>query len=129
MNDTESRNPLIEELADIEHQRWADWQKYLHGLCIVNADGSLTIPASNVAHWRRQIHTSYAELTEREKQSDRDQVERYMPIIDRIKQEAYARGQHDAYNDAAKDMKDMERDFRNEIAAAYREGAESGREW
>lgn len=39
-----SENELLEILSDIEHKRWASWQKYLHSLCINNDDGSLTIP-------------------------------------------------------------------------------------
>lgn len=72
---------LKEALAAIEHERWADWQRYLHSLCTRNPDGSLTIPAASVAHWERQIATPYADLSEREKQSDREQVDRYWPLI------------------------------------------------
>ena len=28
------KEELFEKLADIEHQRWADWQKYVHSKCI-----------------------------------------------------------------------------------------------
>lgn len=72
---------LIEQLAAIEHSRWADWQKYLHSLCIVNDDGSLTIPKDALDHWERQIATPYADLSEREKESDRQQVDRYLPLF------------------------------------------------
>lgn len=76
------RNPdLIEELASVEHERWSHWQRYLHERCVPGADGSLTIPAELVRQWTRQINTPYAELSEKEKASDRDQVERYLPII------------------------------------------------
>lgn len=72
---------LIERLAAIEHQRWAHWQKYLHSLCEVNNDGSLTIPANLVSKWNRQIETKYENLTEKEKDSDREQVMKYLPLI------------------------------------------------
>jgi len=72
---------LKEKLADIEHQRWSDWQRYLHSLCVKNEDGSLTIPIKSVKHWERQINTSYKDLTEKEKDSDREQVDRYWPLI------------------------------------------------
>lgn len=72
---------LRERLAEVEHQRWADWQRYLHSKCTRNPDGSLTIPADSVTHWERQIVTPYAELTEREKDSDREQVDRYWPLL------------------------------------------------
>ena len=72
---------LYERLAAIEHERWADWQRYVHSLCTHNEDGSLTIPASSVAHWERQINTPYEALSEQEKQSDREQVDRYWHLI------------------------------------------------
>lgn len=72
---------LIEQLAAIEHQRWADWQDYLHRVCEPQRDGSLVIPAMFVARWERQIATPYADLTEREKESDREQVRRYLHLI------------------------------------------------
>lgn len=72
---------LREQLAAIEHERWSDWQRYVHSLCWKEDDGSLTIPAHHVARWERQIRTPYAELSEAEKQKDRDQVDRYWPLI------------------------------------------------
>jgi hypothetical protein len=73
---------LLEHLAAIEHNRWADWQRHLHERCTRNSDGTLTIPAGLAARWDRQIATPYADLSEPEKQLDRDQVARYWPIID-----------------------------------------------
>jgi chromosome segregation ATPase len=74
-------NNLREQLAAIEHQRWADWQKWVHSLSPQNADGSRTIPAAMVETWERQIETPYAELSEAEKDSDREQVDRYWQLI------------------------------------------------
>lgn len=92
---------LIEALAAIEHERWADWQRYLHSRCVHPKDGtiivtpeasysyplafgSLIIPAPDVEHWERQIATPYEALTEREKESDREQVRRYLPLLEAI---------------------------------------------
>lgn len=72
----------IERLAAVEHARWAHWQRYLHEQCRPNSDGSLTIPAELVRRWTTQMNTPYAELSETEKDSDREQVERYLPIIE-----------------------------------------------
>ena len=72
---------LFEKLAAIEHERWADWQKFMHDLCEPLPDGRLVIPAEQVTRWERQIDTPYADLTETEKESDRDQVRRYWPLL------------------------------------------------
>lgn len=72
---------LIEQFAAIEHERWAHWQRYLHEQCTPGHDGSLTIPADLVRKWTAQMNTAYADLTDAEKDSDREQVERYLPLI------------------------------------------------
>jgi hypothetical protein len=72
---------LIEELAAVEHERWAHWQRYLHAQCQPGPDGSLTIPADLVRHWTIQMNTPYADLPDHEKDSDREQVHRYLPTI------------------------------------------------
>ncbi len=41
----------------------------------------MVIPADLAARWEKQIATPYANLTETEKQSDRDQVQKYLPVI------------------------------------------------
>lgn len=71
----------IEALAAIEHERWSHWQRYLHEQCTRNADGTLTIPEHLVARWSSQLSRSYEQLTEKEKESDREQVHRYLPEI------------------------------------------------
>lgn len=76
------KDELYERLAAIEHERWADWQRWMHAQCFIKEDGSLVIPAELVERWERQIDTPYADLTEREKQSDRDQVNRYWSLIE-----------------------------------------------
>lgn len=77
----ESLNGLMESLAAIEHERWAHWQRYMHDKGHIQADGSLIIPKDLVRHWERLIATPYHDLTEKEKESDRDQVRRYLPTI------------------------------------------------
>lgn len=72
---------LLDQLAAAEHERWAHWQQYVHDHCTANPDGSLTIPAHLAERWSAQISTPYSALSEPEKESDRDQVRRYLPII------------------------------------------------
>lgn len=73
---------LLEKLAALEHDRWSHWQCYLHSKCHPGADGTLTIPADLVAQWTAQMTTQYSALTEEEKESDRQQVRRYLPVIE-----------------------------------------------
>ena len=79
---TETRAALVEKLAAIEHERWSHWQRYLHGKAARQADGALLIPPDLVARWEKQIDTSYADLPQKEQESDKEQVERYLPIIE-----------------------------------------------
>jgi Zn-dependent M32 family carboxypeptidase len=74
-------NGIIDDLANIEHARWSHWQKYLHNKCERLHDGSLVIPSDLVEQWQQQIDTPYQALSEAEKESDRDQVRKYLPTI------------------------------------------------
>jgi hypothetical protein len=76
-----SEQELIELLADKHHASWAEWMTYLFRVCRKLPNGSIIIPSQLVEHWQGQIDTSYAELTEREKQSDRAEVAHILPII------------------------------------------------
>lgn len=78
---------LYEKLAAIEHERWADWQRYLHSKCAQVNTGDLIIPASLVEQWERQIATPYANLSEKEKDSDREQVDRYWSLIEALQKD------------------------------------------
>ncbi|MEY9242551.1 hypothetical protein [Bradyrhizobium elkanii] len=81
-DDAENRlNGLMERLAAIEHERWSHWQRYMHGKAVKQPDGSLLIPKELVDRWEQQIATDYAALSEKEKESDRDQVRKYLPLI------------------------------------------------
>lgn len=76
-----------EQLANIEHQRWSDWMKYLFSVCsfsqsgTIDGEGKAIIPEKYKKKWLRQINTDYQNLTEKEKDSDRKQVDRYLPLI------------------------------------------------
>jgi len=72
---------MLEALAAIEHERWSHWQRYMHDKGKLQADGSLLLASELIQRWERQIATPYPALTEAEKESDRDQVRRYLRII------------------------------------------------
>lgn len=71
----------MEKLAEIEHQRWADWQRHVHSLGTLGEDGALVLPADRVAAWERQIAAPYADLSEDDKARDRREVGRYWPLV------------------------------------------------
>jgi len=84
---------LRERLAELEHEQWALWTKYmldsLEPLLDLNRisfyDTSwreFDVAKFKLAGWQRQIATPYAELTEREKDSDREWADRVLAIVD-----------------------------------------------
>ena len=72
---------VLERLAGAEHDRWSHWQRYLHSKGTLQEDGSLVLPAELVQKWNRQLSTPYEKLSEAEKESDREQVRKYLPIV------------------------------------------------
>lgn len=86
------KDELFEKLAAIEHERWADWQRYcFEKLNIRRYFKSEVVKKTNdtegdnyklqVNNWWRQIETPYKDLSEEEKDSDREQVMRYWYLI------------------------------------------------
>ena len=74
-------NALIEALAGGEHRRWSRWMVYLFSKAPLNGIGQRIIWKKDVRHWQRQIDTDYANLSEKEKESDREQVRDMLSII------------------------------------------------
>ena len=72
---------LKELLSDQIHRQWTDWMVYLFSKTIVNEDGSRTIPAESVERWMQQLATDYRNLTEKEKDSDRDQADKILTLL------------------------------------------------
>ncbi|MCL2095067.1 hypothetical protein FWH13_03015 [Candidatus Saccharibacteria bacterium] len=73
-------NKIIEQLAAVEHERWADWQKWCHQVIRENSPSHGT--GDVLKRWDRQIETPYLGLSEQEKESAREQVRRYLPIVE-----------------------------------------------
>lgn len=76
MTDTDARPPAREVLAEQAHIMWAHWMMYQFSMCEPCSDGSLLILPHHVERWRRQFNTPYADLTEQERESDREQADR-----------------------------------------------------
>jgi heme/copper-type cytochrome/quinol oxidase subunit 2 len=77
----QGKQDLREELANIQHKIWAHWQKYLFSMCEKQEDGSMVIPLEFVERWQKQIETSYSDLPETSKDSDRHQVDKFIHLI------------------------------------------------
>lgn len=70
------KDELCEKLAAIEHERWAAWQNWVHKVYLEGNFGEFML------RWQKQINTPYAELSDKEKASDMEQVDRYWPLIE-----------------------------------------------
>jgi len=62
---------LTEALAELEHEQWAHWTKYMLG----------NLTPDNISRWKKQVKTPYAELSEKEKESDRKWANKVMNAI------------------------------------------------
>jgi len=89
---------LREQLAQASHDIWADWMRYLLSQCrqetIVIQDNETfepitryitAIPRTLTNRWLRQMNTAYSELSENEKQSDRQCADRLLAVIKKHK--------------------------------------------
>ena len=74
-------NDLRERIADAQHEIWAHWMRYMLSIRELNEDGSATIPRSFVDRWKRQAKTTYRDLTEQEKRSDREQADKVIRVL------------------------------------------------
>lgn len=72
---------LIEKLADVEHNRWSSWMKYMFSTGKFNSNGTWTMSSSLVERWEGQMNTSYSDLSEKEKDSDRIEVRKTIETI------------------------------------------------
>lgn len=70
-----------EKLANVQHQIWAHWMRYLFSVCEHNEDGSYTIPATMATRWQRQIETDYDKLSDAERDSDREQADKVISVL------------------------------------------------
>lgn len=75
---------VIEALADIQHDIWCHWMRYLFSVCTTNEDGSCTIPADMAERWKRQMETEYHRLSESEKESDREQAAKVLDVLSEL---------------------------------------------
>ena len=83
---TDQYKELREKLAAIEHKRWSDWMQYMFDCGVKSGDDNINVrvvgwPTDQYNRWLEQMETDYADLTEKEKDSDREQVDRYLQAL------------------------------------------------
>lgn len=83
-NQSDIPNGMREAAADVQHQIWAHWMKYVFSICPQQEDGSVIIPADKVERWKRQVNTPYQDLSEKEKESDRHQADKVLSALNII---------------------------------------------
>lgn len=80
---------MREKLAELAHDQWSGWMKYLFSKCdstmpmVLSAleNGSLVIPAEFVERWSQQMETPYSKLTESEQESDRVEADKFLAVF------------------------------------------------
>ena len=77
----EKEELVREKLANLCHEQWSGWVRYMFSKGVFNADGTWTMPAWAVERWKRQMETSYSELSESEQDSDRNEADKFLSII------------------------------------------------
>ena len=72
---------MKEKLADLCHRQWSGWMRYMFEKGTFNKDGSWTMPSHLVDRWVRQMITPYLQLSEKEQDSDRNEADRFLEVI------------------------------------------------
>lgn len=75
---------VVEALAALAHEQWSGWMRHLFSRCDSRptlAGMTARIPAGWAERWMRQMNTPYAELTEAEKESDRNEARRVLDVL------------------------------------------------
>lgn len=73
---------LIEKLAALEHEQWSHWMRHLEMKVEWREGIGWIIPEEVIIRWQRQINTTYEDLSEAEKESDRKWARRALSVID-----------------------------------------------
>lgn len=77
-------NSQLERFADLAHEQWSGWMRYLFEQSTQNSDGTVTISAALVDRWRRQMTTPYANLPEEQKASDRKEAHKVIRLLQEV---------------------------------------------
>lgn len=72
---------IREKIADLQHDQWVGWMKYLFSKCYFK-DGCYVIPQWAQARWSRQMETPYNELPLDERDSDRKEADKVLALVE-----------------------------------------------
>ena len=73
---------LREKLAELAHEQWSGWIKYMFGKCDATImPGKLVIPEWGVRRWGQQSCTPYDKLTPEEQDSDRVEADKFLAVL------------------------------------------------
>lgn len=76
------KEELRERLAELEHKQWSHWTKYmldeLYGLFDLDTLNRNCKPVQSLRRWQKQMKTEYKDLTEKEKDSDREWADKVL---------------------------------------------------
>jgi hypothetical protein len=65
---------LREQLAELEHQQWAHWTRYMLD----------NLTPENIERWRRQVDMPYVDLSSKEKESDGTWADKVLEILEKM---------------------------------------------
>lgn len=69
------KKDLLEELAELEHKQWSHILKYLL------KEGFITLAKMQTFDYYKLAHTPYSELSEGQKESDREWARKVLDIV------------------------------------------------
>ena len=78
---------VVEALSDVQHDIWSHWMqhqfsRFHESPCADGAPGFwFSVHPDDAGRWKRQMETPYEDLTEKEKDSDRDQAEKVLKVL------------------------------------------------
>lgn len=72
---------MKEKLAQLAHEQWSGWIKYMFSKGVGLPGGGIYLPAWAVERWTRQAFTPYANLSDSEKDSDRAEADKFLAIL------------------------------------------------
>jgi len=72
---------LREKLANLCHEQWSGWMKYLFSKCELTWKDGVHIPIEYAERWQRQMETPYSKLSASEQDSDRKEADKFLALL------------------------------------------------